>query len=271
MSDESGFQIGRDAPLFYETHVSRFMAPFVEALVTATVASGQSVLDVACGTGFATRAAATAAGVGARVEGSDLNPSMLDQARSVPDDSGADLRWCQASALELPYDDGVFDTVICQQGLQFFPDPATGVKEMARVTRDGGRLGVTVWSAAERSPFLHRETQMLARHGGEAQAEFSATEQQLQEWFGDEDVGDVSVELITVDVDLPPVLTYVPKHLRALPWSASFFRLPAQQQTTALDELDDHLADYRTDEGIRVPFSSYLVTATCRSSSSPGG
>ena len=68
MPDESGFQIGRDAPVFYETHVSRFMAPFVEALVTRTVSAGSSVLDVACGTGFATRAAAAVAGPGARIE-----------------------------------------------------------------------------------------------------------------------------------------------------------------------------------------------------------
>jgi SAM-dependent methyltransferase len=191
---------------------------------------------------------------------------MLDQARSVPDGSGAELRWCEASALELPYEDGAFDTVICQQGLQFFPDPRTGIEEMARVTRDGGRLGVTVWSPAEQSPFLHRETQMLARHGGEVRAEFSATERELREWFRAERVDNVSVELITVEIDLPPVLTYVPGHLRALPWSTSFLGLPGEQQVAALDELDDDLAEYRTDDGIRVPFSSYLVRATCRSS-----
>jgi len=262
MSDESGFQIGRDAPLFYEAHVSGFMAPFVEALVAATVWPGHAVLDVACGTGFATRAAATVAGTGARVEGSDLNRSMLDQARVVPHDSGATPQWCEASALALPYADGEFDSVICQQGLQFFPDPGAGIAEMARVARAGGRLGATVWSAAEATPFLHRETQMLARHGGEAQAEFSATEHELRAWFTNDVVEDVSVELLTVDIDLPPVLAFVPEHLRALPWSASFFRLPAQQQAAALDELDADLAGYRTDAGIRVPFSSYLVTAT---------
>ena len=265
MSDASGFQIGRDASSFYETHVSRFMAPFVEALVTRTVSAGSSVLDVACGTGFATRAAAAVAGSGARIEGLDLNPSMLDRARLVPDDSGAELRWRKASALALPYEDSTFDAVICQQGLQFFPDPGAGIKEMARVARDGGRLGATVWSGVDDTPFLQRETQMLARHGGELHAEFSATEQALRAWFSHEGVDDVSVELITVDIELPPVQAYVPEHLRALPWSASFFRLSVAQQAAALVELDDHLAEYRTDEGIRVPFSSYLVTATCRS------
>ena len=262
MSEESGFQVGRDAPMFYDAHVGVFMKPFVEALISSTIRSGQSVLDVACGTGFATRAAAAVAGPGARVEGSDLNPAMLAQARAVPAGADVQIRWREASALELPYEDRAFEATICQQGLQFFPDPAAGVREMARVTRDGGRVGVTVWSAAERSPFLHRETQMLARCGGQPQAEFSATEQQLREWFIAAGFGDVSVQLVTVDVDLPPVLTYVPEHLKALPWSTSFFGLPPEQQFTALNELEADLAEYRTSDGIRVPFSSYLVTAT---------
>lgn len=74
----------------------------------------------------------------------DLNPAMVAQARTVPEDSGAKLSWCEASALDLPFGDGEFDTVICQQGLQFFPDPSAGVREMARVGRAGGRIGVTV-------------------------------------------------------------------------------------------------------------------------------
>lgn len=59
-----GFQVGRSAPSFYEAHVWRLMTPFVELLVERTVAPGRSVLDVACGTGFATRAAALVAGRG---------------------------------------------------------------------------------------------------------------------------------------------------------------------------------------------------------------
>jgi ubiquinone/menaquinone biosynthesis C-methylase UbiE len=259
---ESGFQVGRDAPMFYEAQVGRFMAPFVEALVDSTVRPADAVLDVACGTGFATRAAALVAGPGARVEGADLNPAMVAQARTVPDTSGANLQWCEASGLDLPYGDGEFDAVICQQGLQFFPDPAAGVREMARVTRAGGRLGLTVWSPSEQSPFLDSETAMLARHGGGAQASYSTTESQLRSWFADSGLRQVVVELLKVEVDLPPVLTYVPEHLKALPWSAGFFALPEEQQQAALAELDKQLAEYRTDDGLRIPFSSYVATAT---------
>lgn len=262
MVEEPGFQVAGEAPAAYQAEVRHLMAPFVKALVGATVAAGDAVLDVACGTGFATRAAAAVAGPGARVEGSDVNPAMVAQARSVPDDSGAMLTWREASALDLPYAHAEFDAVICQQGLQFFPDPAAGVQEMARVAQRGGRLGVTVWSPADQSPFLDREMAMLARHGGGSQAAFSATEQQLLGWFEDGGVSSVSIERITVDVNLPPVKQFVPLHLKALPWSVGFFDLSDTEQASALHELDGDLGQYKTDAGITVPFSSYLVTAT---------
>ncbi len=262
MVEESGFQVGRDAPSAYEAQVGRFMEPFVAALVRTTVASGDAVLDVACGTGFATRAAAEVAGPGARVEGSDINPAMLAQAGSVVDTSGAKLNWCEASALDLPFADGEFDAVICQQGLQFFPDPVAGLRELVRVCRDGGRIGATVWSALAESPFLHRETEMLARHAGGARVEFSGSEAQLRDWFEAAGVDRVEIERIEIEVDLPPVLSYVPLHLRALPWSSGFLALPDEQQHVGLTELATALAEFQTADGIRVPFSSYLATAS---------
>jgi ubiquinone/menaquinone biosynthesis C-methylase UbiE len=262
VNETSGFQVASDAPRFYESQVGRFMAPFVDALVSATVRRGDAVLDIACGTGFATRAAGLAAGRGARVEGADVNPGMVAHARSVPGGSGADLRWCEASALDLPYGDGEFDAVICQQGLQFFPDPAGGIREMLRVTRPGGRVGVTVWSPPEGSPYLDLGLKMLVRHGGDDQGEWTTTEPQLRAWFGDAGVHDLAVDLVAVDVDLPGVQSYVPDHLRALPWSAEFFKLSTEQQVSAINQLDEDLAGFRTDDGIRVPFSSYLATFT---------
>lgn len=262
MPEESGFQVGRDAPLFYETQVRRFMEPFVDALVSATVTAGDAVLDVACGTGFATRAAASVVGAGGRVEGADLNPAMINQAQTVPNTSEATLSWSEASALDLPFANDEFDAAISQQGLQFFPDPAAGLREMVRVVRAGGRIGVTVWSPSEQTPFLHRETEMLARHGGGEQAGFSATETELRSWFASAGLGSVAVERLEVEVDLPPVLSYVPEHLKALPWSARFFELSAEEQRSALDELDRALGEYQTLEGMRVPFSSFVATAT---------
>lgn len=259
---ESGFQVGLDSPRYYEKQVHALMAPFVEAMVGETVRPGDAVLDVACGTGFATRAAALVAGPGARVEGIDLNPAMIACAAEVASGADANIVWSSGSALDLPFADDQFDSVICQQGLQFFPDPVLGLREMVRVARVGARIGLTVWSAPERTPFLRFETAMLSRHGGGAQAEYSTTEQQLRGWFAAAGLDEVLIELVEVEVDLPPVLKYVPEHLKALPWSAGFFALPEEEQRMALDELDAELAEYRTAYGLTIPFSSYLTTAS---------
>ena len=70
------------------------------------------------------------------------------------------------------------------------------------------------------------------------------------------------IERTCVDVDLPPVKDFVPQHLKALPWSAGFFDLSAAQQASAVTELEAGLAEYKTDAGITVPFSSFPATAT---------
>jgi hypothetical protein len=62
-------------------------------------------------------------------------------------------------------------------------------------------------------------------------------------------------------VALPPIAEYVPEHLKALPWSAGFFELSSKEQALTIVWMEERLADYRTDDGIDVPFGSYLATA----------
>jgi SAM-dependent methyltransferase len=78
----------------------------------------EAVLDVACGTGVVSRVAAEA---GAEVTGLDLNAGMLAVARHVRSE-GKPINWVEGSALDLPFPAARFDVVLCQLGLQFFPD-----------------------------------------------------------------------------------------------------------------------------------------------------
>lgn len=110
------FQLADDSALAYETHARLFMAPFVDALVgVAHFKPGVSLLDVACGTGFVARRAKAIAG-NLQIVGVDANEGMLRVAAK----SGPDITWKQAPADALPFDDGMFDFVFCQQGFQFF-------------------------------------------------------------------------------------------------------------------------------------------------------
>ena len=111
----------------------------------AGVAPGQEVLDVAAGTGAVSRAAARAVAPEGRVVASDLSEDMLAQV--IRGDEPAVVETVVCSATELDLAAGTVDVVLCQQGLQFFPDAAAAASEMRRVLRPGGRVAVAVWLA----------------------------------------------------------------------------------------------------------------------------
>jgi ubiquinone/menaquinone biosynthesis C-methylase UbiE len=104
----------------------------------AGVRPGQRVLDVACGTGVVAAVAAERVGAEGSVAGADLNPGMLAVARSTPA-GGAPISWHEAAADALLFPDGAFDLVLCQLGLQFFPDRLWALREMRRVLAPSGR------------------------------------------------------------------------------------------------------------------------------------
>jgi len=131
MSHEERWQLGGNAAAFYERYVMLIMEPWVRRLVdVAMLQPDEHVLDVACGTGFVARLAAQRVGVKGRVVGIDLNTGMIEAARETV---ATTIDWRIGDAAALPFEDGGFDVVLCQQGLQFFPDRIQALGEMRRV------------------------------------------------------------------------------------------------------------------------------------------
>lgn len=144
-------------PEGYEHHLAPVLfAPWAEILIDAVgVQPGDEVLDVASGTGVVARLAAASMGASGRVVASDVSVAMLAHAASVPVTPGsAPVEYLEASVTELPFDNGSFDVVFCQQGMPFFTDRVGAAAEMLRVLRPGGTVGLSVWLAGRQlEPF----------------------------------------------------------------------------------------------------------------------
>jgi len=144
-----GWDLAVDA---YETHWQEQLAPArSKVLDFARLAPGDRVLDVACGTGFATFAAALSVGPGGEAVGVDLSGRMIDAARRRADVrrvANARFERMDAERLDLP--GATFDAALCLQGLMYFSDPVRALREMRRALRPGGRLAVSAWGEPSR-------------------------------------------------------------------------------------------------------------------------
>jgi demethylmenaquinone methyltransferase/2-methoxy-6-polyprenyl-1,4-benzoquinol methylase len=106
------------------------------ATVRETVRPGDRVLDACCGTGDLA-VAAHAAGAG-RVLGVDFSEPMLERARR----KAPQLEWVRGDVLALPFEDGSFDAAVVGFGIRNVEDLEAALRELRRVLRAGGRLGI---------------------------------------------------------------------------------------------------------------------------------
>lgn len=165
---------------------------------------GDRLLDIACGTGIATRSLAELSGPAGRAVGVDINPAMIDLARSVPALPGAPITWDYGDGTALDFPDASFDFVCCQQGLQFFADRSAGASEMRRVLADSGRAVVAVWRGLDEHPFFQALADVEEPHLAALGAGVTSNHRLAPFSFGDhavlcatlKDAGFVRVELI---------------------------------------------------------------------------
>jgi SAM-dependent methyltransferase len=270
-------QLGRDAAVRYQdVAVPWIFGPFAEALVElAAPRRGESVLDVGCGTGAVARAAAVAVGPTGRVVGLDLNVGMLEVARSLDvsterepgDPEPAAIEWLEASAEAIPLASRSFDVFLSGQAMQFLPDTVAAAGEVRRLLRPTGRMAVSVWRAPSSSPLFAAEIETIAeRLGVDAASSFAAG-------FGLADpaplvdaltaAGLEGVEAGRFDLilDLPPLADWAPRHLAATPIASALATATPGLARELGADIAQALAEYVTPDGVRVPFSSWVIQA----------
>ena len=265
VDEGSGFQLAGNTPERYETFVAPIMAPFVEAVLDAAeLQPGEAVLDLACGTGFVARAAAARLGPAGRVVGVDLNAAMLAVARRYAP-AGAAVEWHEASAHELPLPDASFDAVVCQQGMQFFPDLTRALAEVVRVSRDGARVGATVWSDLELSPYFLAQYHVVETILGpdEVATFISAVSagDRVEQAFRAAGLRDVDRRQVIGQVHIPSLDTFIQGHLSAVPWGVAIAESRLDGPAVAVESMLAELAPHvEADGSMTATFVSDLVS-----------
>lgn len=227
----------------------------------AGLARGQRVLDVACGTGALTLAAAEIVGPGGAVAGLDPNPDMLAVARA----KRSDIDWRDGAAEAIPFPDASFDAVVSQFGFMFFTDPVQAVREMLRVLQPGGRLAVAVCDAVENSPGYGELATMLdrlfGREIGDAfRAPFALGDaERLHAIFADAGLPEARVRQHAGTVRFPSIAAMISTE-RACIWTLGGL-LDADQFARLLDEAERRLARFAAPDGT-VAFEMPALIAT---------
>lgn len=128
----------------------------LEHLLVAAVAAGSGgrVLDVGCGTGATTVAAARRLGAKGQSVGIDISEPMLAAARARAEREGAQATFIHADAQTHAFAPGSFDTIISRFGVMFFDDPVRAFANFRRAARDNGELQLIVWRGAADNPFM---------------------------------------------------------------------------------------------------------------------
>lgn len=270
MTTSKQWQLVRDAAMRYEQIlVPTILGPAAKALVEcAVVHSGETILDVGCGTGAATRFAAEKSGASGRVIGIDVNSGMIDVARSLSPPRDTAIEWVEQSAYELPFTEGEFDIVFCAQTLQFLEDRARALEEMYRVLTPGGRVAASLWCDIHESPYFYLLVQSVNRHigsetAGGLKAAFSLFDAGIiRALFRDAGFQELQITVEQLDLELPSPHEFVLRHVSATPMSTGFFAASEAARQLVKEDVSKGLTQYTIKEGVRVPFRTIFAMAT---------
>jgi ubiquinone/menaquinone biosynthesis C-methylase UbiE len=268
MRQPEQWQLSGKAAELYERHVvPYFLGPWAPGLVeVAALGPGERVLDVACGTGVVARLAAQQVGPAGQVTGVDLNAGMLAVARALPPPPGATITWVECSAGAMDLAEALFDVVLCQQGLQFFPDRPAALREMHRVLVPGGRVVLSVWEKAV-DPYGRALWEAVERHvGPEAVMRLRASRlvpepEELSQLLVDAGFREVHIRASRMTKRLPALETLVLRHLAATPVAEAVAALHEEARAALARDVRIALQPFADGDGVVVPDATNVATA----------
>jgi ubiquinone/menaquinone biosynthesis C-methylase UbiE len=249
----------------------RVMAPIAEAVLRAAdLREGDQVLDVGCGCGATTLAAATAVAPGGHVVGIDLSGPMLELARTRAADQGVpNVTFLHGDAQTHPLPAGRFVVVISRFGTMFFDDPVAAFANVAAALSPGGRLCLATWQPLDANDWLTVPGAALLRYGelpetapgvpgAFAQSDPEAVTSTLHR-AGFTEVGFDPVSItLTLGRDPADATDYLANTGVA---RAVLATIPDEQHPAALDAVRTVLAEHTDAAGVHLGAAIWIITA----------
>ena len=269
LDSPAGWQLEQNASEAYEQYlVPPMFAPWADRLIeTIGIDEGDTVLDVACGTGIVARRAVRRVGNDGAVVGLDINEGMLAVAERAAVGLQPPVEWRQGDATDLPFSADRFDVVCCQQALQFFDDPVAVLAEIHRVLAPGGQAALGVWRPLEYHPGYVVLAEALERHiGDEAgtmmRSPFPAWDgSDLDEFVQEAGFDETSVTIEIGDVRYPSATEFVRREAASSPLAKPINAVDHAVRADLVQEVADRLDDYTDDDGVVSPMETYVITA----------
>lgn len=255
-------------PAMYDRYmVPLLFRPYAEVVADrAKALSPSRILETAAGTGIVTEALHRALPK-AEIVATDLNQPMLDQAqRRVP---AAGIRFVQADALNLPFEDSSFDLVVCQFGVMFFPDKVKANAEARRVLRDGGHYLLVIWDRIDRNLATYTAGKAVA---GLFPEDSGAFYERIPFRYHDWDTiradllaagfGDVGIETVELSSRSASARDVAIGLVQGTPMRSEIEQRGEGMLQRATDAAAEALNQYESESGFEAPMSALIVTAT---------
>jgi SAM-dependent methyltransferase len=265
----SCFSVGSVAGAYDEIYLPRIFIPWARLLLErAALRPGEAVLDVATGPGTVARLAAEYVGGQGRVVGADFSEAMIAIARRKPRSAGAaTIEYRVSPAAPLAVENGAFDVVTCQQGLQFFPDRATAIREMQLGLKPGGRVVAAVWREITLQPCFSALDVVLRECLPADQVEpYGAPFRwpkaaDLADAFNHEGFGGVSVDEVRHPLTFEGGIGQVISTLAASPIASTVSQLDVETRARLWSAAERRLRPLLVDGQVRTQMVSNIVTA----------